>query len=251
MGSSIKDIGEVAMGKRLLGHMRSNAVGYVAIFLALSGGSVAWAALAKNSVGSKQIKNDQVKSVDVRDDDLSGGGLQDEDLADDSVGDEEVGLDSLTGDAIEEVTLEGVGSVGDFTIASLSARREAGVGAGQTNAGPYGVVIGCAGDGDITVQIINTTGVNDSVVVASTTSAGGATAYASDDDFDTGNLLTLPAADDDAVTQFVVAGANPVGSNVGVTASGTFTTQEFPVGGGLGSSDTRCVVDGTALVKVG
>jgi hypothetical protein len=44
-------------------HLRGNAVGYVALFLALGLGT-AWA-LDANSVRSKHIVNDQVKGVDV------------------------------------------------------------------------------------------------------------------------------------------------------------------------------------------
>ena len=237
------------MRNRFSGHVRSNVVGYVAIFLALSGGTVAWAALAKNSVGSKQLKNDQVKSVDVRDDDLNGGGLQDEDLAPGSVGDDEILPAELTGAAIDESTLDGVGSVGDFRVVGVLARRDAGVGQAQTNLGPYAFVIGCAADGDITIQARNHTGTNDSAFTAITVSAGGTT-YVSDDDLDSTNQLAIPAADDDAVTQFVFAGGNSViPGNAGATASGTFMTQEYPAGGGLGAAVNRCVIDGTAVVS--
>ncbi len=52
-------------------HIRSNIVGYVALFFALTGGAYA-VSIAKNSVGSKQIKTGAVKSVDVKDDSLTG-----------------------------------------------------------------------------------------------------------------------------------------------------------------------------------
>jgi hypothetical protein len=52
-------------------YIRSNILGFIAIFIALGGVSVA-AGLAKNSVKSKQIKDGQVKSVDVADDGLTG-----------------------------------------------------------------------------------------------------------------------------------------------------------------------------------
>jgi hypothetical protein len=229
--------------------MRSNAVGYVAIFLALSGGTVAWAALAKNSVGSKQLKNDQVKSVDVRDDDLNGGGLQDEDLAEGAVGDAEVIADGLSGESIDESTLEGVGSVGDFRVVAVTGRRDVATGTGQANVGPYAITLNCAADGDITVQARNQSGENDSAISAITVSTGGTT-YFSDEDFDNGEFLTIPAVDDDAVTHFVVAGANAaVPGNSGVTATGTFMSKEFPAGGGLGAAENRCAIDGTAVVN--
>ena len=52
-------------------YIRSNVLGFVAIFIALGGVGVA-AGLAKNSVRSKQIKNGQVKSIDVADNGLTG-----------------------------------------------------------------------------------------------------------------------------------------------------------------------------------
>ncbi len=52
-------------------YIRSNLLGFVAIFLALSGLAVA-AGLPKNSVKSKQIKDGQVKSADVADNGLTG-----------------------------------------------------------------------------------------------------------------------------------------------------------------------------------
>ena len=44
--------------------IRPNVVGYIALFLALSGAAYA---VGANTVGSKQIRNDKVKSVDLRD----------------------------------------------------------------------------------------------------------------------------------------------------------------------------------------
>ncbi len=45
-------------------HFRSNIVGYVALFFALSGMAYA---LGANTVGSRQLKNDKVKSIDIGD----------------------------------------------------------------------------------------------------------------------------------------------------------------------------------------
>jgi hypothetical protein len=50
--------------------IRSNALGLVAIFIALGGSAVA-AQVAKNTVTSKSIKNGTVASKDVKDDDLT------------------------------------------------------------------------------------------------------------------------------------------------------------------------------------
>jgi hypothetical protein len=60
------------MWQGIRGHVRSNFVGYVALFFALGLGT-AWAAgLERDSVKSKHVKDGQIKSVDVRDDGLTG-----------------------------------------------------------------------------------------------------------------------------------------------------------------------------------
>jgi hypothetical protein len=81
---------------RIRGHIRSNAVGYVAVFLALSG--TATALSGSNTVFSDDIVDDQVHSVDVRDDSLTGGGLTAADLRPASVRSREVANESLTRD---------------------------------------------------------------------------------------------------------------------------------------------------------
>jgi hypothetical protein len=52
--------------KRLIGHLRSNAIAYVALFIALGGSAYAAAALPKNSVGTKQLKNNAVTGPKVK-----------------------------------------------------------------------------------------------------------------------------------------------------------------------------------------
>ena len=47
-------------------HLRSNAVAYLAIFVALGGTSYAAVAIPNNSVGNKQLKNDAVDSKKVK-----------------------------------------------------------------------------------------------------------------------------------------------------------------------------------------
>jgi hypothetical protein len=64
--------------KRVRNHLRTNLVGYIALFFALGLGT-AWA-LDINSVKSRHIKDDQVKTADVRDGSLVGGGLGSADL---------------------------------------------------------------------------------------------------------------------------------------------------------------------------
>jgi hypothetical protein len=81
---------------RILGHLRAQWAGVLALFLVLSGG-VAYAA---NTVFSTDIVNDQVYSADVRNDTLAGGGLAAADLRAGSVGSSEAnGLGG--GDIIE------------------------------------------------------------------------------------------------------------------------------------------------------
>jgi hypothetical protein len=50
----------------MITHLRTNAVAYLALFVALGGTSYAAVALPKNSVGAAQIKKDAVRSGDVK-----------------------------------------------------------------------------------------------------------------------------------------------------------------------------------------
>ena len=63
------------MAGKLSTHIRSNAVGYVALFVALGGTSYA-ATLPRNSVGSKQLKSNAVTSSKIRN-----GAINSKDLA--------------------------------------------------------------------------------------------------------------------------------------------------------------------------
>jgi|RhiMetStandDraft_4_1073278.scaffolds.fasta_scaffold71431_2 hypothetical protein len=101
------------MGRRILRHLRSHVIAYLALFFALTG--TAMALPGTNSVDSGDIINGQVKSVDianekvntgdlqdnqvrssdVRDDTLTNGGLGAADLAPDSVGTSEIAPDSV------------------------------------------------------------------------------------------------------------------------------------------------------------
>jgi hypothetical protein len=94
-------------------HLRTHAIGYVAIFIALTG-----TAVAANTVRSEDIVNGQVmtedisnangvRSVDVRDDTFAEGGLEAVDLAPESVGSSEI-LDGTVGEP--ELDADSVGS---------------------------------------------------------------------------------------------------------------------------------------------
>ena len=82
-------------------HIRSNVIGYMALFVALSGTAYAvdGPLPGQNQVGSADIINDDVRSVDIRDDTQAAGGLAAADLGPDSVGTSEVAPDSL--DAVD------------------------------------------------------------------------------------------------------------------------------------------------------
>ncbi len=129
-------------------HLRSNVVGYLALFVALSGTAVALP--ATNTVFSDDIVNGQVKSkdisdsngvrsADVRDDDKNGGGLAAIDLARGSVGSSEIAADGVGSPEIKtdavrgsEIATDGVGSpeiaenaVGSSEIGTDSVGKDA------------------------------------------------------------------------------------------------------------------------------
>jgi hypothetical protein len=94
---------------RLLGYVRDNVLGFIAIFIALSAGAYAVQRAPKNSVVSRSIVNGQVKRAD---------------LAPNAVGSSKVLDDSLTGADINEstLTLPGDGNSGG-TVTSITAGR--------------------------------------------------------------------------------------------------------------------------------
>lgn len=114
-------------GSTISRHIRSNVIGYMALFVAMSG--VAYATdgplPGQDQVGSADVINndlttadinnaDGVRSADVRDDTLANGGLQAVDLRPDSVGSSEVAPDSL--DAVDL----NAGSVGASEVSDQS-----------------------------------------------------------------------------------------------------------------------------------
>ena len=84
---------------RMRNHLRSNIVGYVALFFALSLGT-AWA-VQKNSIKSKHIAPGQVKEADLGDGAVSG-----DKLAPNSVDGSKVIDDSLKGADVDESSLD-------------------------------------------------------------------------------------------------------------------------------------------------
>jgi hypothetical protein len=92
--------------RRILNHIRSNLIAYVALFFALSGS----AAYAAGSIYSKDIVDGQVFSVDVADENLTGrdvkdGGLIGVDIADNSLNSADV--QNLTGSDVWDSSLTG------------------------------------------------------------------------------------------------------------------------------------------------
>jgi hypothetical protein len=106
-------------------HLRSNVVGYLALFVALSGTAIALPAtgtvfsddIVNGEVKTKDISDTNgVRSADVRDDDLNGGGLAAVDLARESVARAEiatggVGVNEIATNAVraEEIGTDSVG----------------------------------------------------------------------------------------------------------------------------------------------
>ena len=110
------------MSSKIAMHLRTNVIGYVALFFSLGLGT-AWA-LERNSVRSQHIVDNQVKSGDVRDDDAQGGGLRGIDIAADSLDDADIADDSPLGTAeIDEDDLFNDNSLsgGDIDEGSLNA----------------------------------------------------------------------------------------------------------------------------------
>ena len=104
-------------------HLRSHAIGYVAIFIALTG-----TAVAANTVRSEDIVNGQVKtedisnangvrSADVRDDTSIDGGLEAVDLSADSVGGSEILTDAV---GSSEILTDAVGGT-ELAIDAVSS----------------------------------------------------------------------------------------------------------------------------------
>ena len=118
------------MSGKFRAHIRSNIIGYIALFFALSTGS-AVALNGSNTVFTDDIVDNQVYSADVRNDTLAGGGLGAVDLRADSVGRSEVADNSLTradiantasgSDDITADLLDGINSSGFVQVDPVGA----------------------------------------------------------------------------------------------------------------------------------
>jgi hypothetical protein len=90
------------MGEKIRGHIRSNVIGYVALFIALSGAAYA-GPLKPNKVKTKHIKDAAVTTPKLAD-----GAVTTPKLANDSVTGAKVAPDSLGGGDIDESSLQGL-----------------------------------------------------------------------------------------------------------------------------------------------
>lgn len=88
---------------RLVSHVRSHLVAYLALFLALGGTAIAADALKKNSVGTKQIKKNAVTNPKIKKNAVTGAKVKDQ---------------SLTGKDINESTLGAIPQAVQATTAT-------------------------------------------------------------------------------------------------------------------------------------
>src|SRR5438045_1720345 len=63
------------LGARLRNHVRSNAYGLLAVFIAIGGTAYATSQLPKNSVGTKQLRKNAVTGAKVKDKTLTGADI--------------------------------------------------------------------------------------------------------------------------------------------------------------------------------
>ena len=104
-----------SMSIRAATHIRSNLIGYLALFVAFSGAAYA-AGLPKNSVKSKQIKDGQVATVDLADGAVTGPKVDESTLAPDVL-QQRVSGACPPGKAIASVGQNGSTTCNDFPAA--------------------------------------------------------------------------------------------------------------------------------------
>jgi hypothetical protein len=107
------------MGEKIRQHIRSNVVGYVALFIALSGtayaaGTVGSADIIDESILSQDIKNGEVKTLDIAPNAIGTGRL-----ADGAVQNQDLAADSVTTDKVKDETLKAL----DIAPESLGSGR--------------------------------------------------------------------------------------------------------------------------------
>jgi hypothetical protein len=75
--------------KRRVGY--SDVMSTLAMFMALAGGSIAIASVAKDEVGTREVENESLKSKDLKD----GKAVESGDIVDDEVGAQDIGADAV------------------------------------------------------------------------------------------------------------------------------------------------------------
>jgi hypothetical protein len=110
------------MRSTISAHLRSNIVGYVALFLVLTGGT-AYALDGTNTVFSDDIVNGQVKTNDLGGGAVTSGKTEDgsltgTDLADRTIGGQKVGTETLTGANVNDGSLFGADIANDSLTSS-------------------------------------------------------------------------------------------------------------------------------------
>jgi hypothetical protein len=101
-------------------HIRNNIVGYVAVFLALTGG--AYALQGKNTVDSGDIKKGQVKKSDLAKNAVRSPTVKDEALTGDDISEGSLGEVPSAASAATAETLAGVGVADLYTKAEADSR---------------------------------------------------------------------------------------------------------------------------------
>jgi hypothetical protein len=135
---------------RIRNHIRSNVVGYLALFFAFSG-SVAYATHpgGANTIDSGDIINGQVtepdiatnavRSAEVLNDSAAGGGLEQQDLQASSVGGSEIRANAVAGGEVENDSLDSVdlgpnsvtnSEMADGSVGTAEVIDDTGVGGG-------------------------------------------------------------------------------------------------------------------------
>ncbi len=136
------------MSRGIRGHLRSNVVGYVAIFLfAIGGTAYATHPGGANTISNGDIINGQVftqdiadnnlTSLDVRNDTLGDGGLQAIDLRADSVGTQEIAAGGVGSSEVIDDSLQQVDLANDV-VASAEIVDDSITGADIQSAPPFG-----------------------------------------------------------------------------------------------------------------
>jgi hypothetical protein len=147
------------MAEKIRGHIRSNVIGYVALFIALGG--TAWANhetifsddIVDGEVKSVDINNGGVRTFDIRDNDVQGLDILDStvasvDIQNGQVRSGDVADENLTGTDINEASL-GFECPGGYELAGKDVCYEpAPPSAGHAQANFDTALSTCAGNGD-------------------------------------------------------------------------------------------------------